>query len=251
MKLQFLAYIFCVALSLASCVVTKNRHYTFNQRYSATAVKKDIALLKKILEANHPALYWYTPKDSINYYFDSISNSITDSLTEIQAKNKIAFAVATIKCGHTSVRFSHQFIALAEKHRYPQFPLSIKTWKDSMVVLGRYNAGDSMFVRGTIITAINGKCNAAVLRQMFSYISADGNANNYKSQAVSNNFPGWYKNVFDIDSIYNITYIDSLNKERTVVIKAFAPKNNSTKKVKDSSQITKTSIPKFQLNKSG
>lgn len=245
MKLRFPAYILCVIVVLTSCVATKNKHYTFNRKYPAVAVRNDISLLKKILEANHPSLYWYTSKDSVNYYFDSITNSITDSITEIQAKNKIAFAVAKIKCGHTSVRFSRQFVSLAEKNRYPQFPLSIKTWKDSMVVLGRYNSGDSMFVRGTIITAINGRKNESILNEMFPYISTDGNADNYKSQAISNNFPGWYRNVFGADTAYAISYVDSLQQERTVTIKAFSPKKDTTKKVKDSTKLVKPSAPKI------
>ena len=171
-----------------SCVATKNKHYTFNQKYAAPVVREDILLLKKILEANHPSLYWYTTKDSLDYYFAKTLASITDSLTETQAKNKIAQVISNIKCGHTSVRFSKQFTDLAEKHRYPQFPLSIKTFKDSMVVLGRYNLEDSVLKRGTVITSINSKKPREILDSLFQFISTDGDAINFKSQVLSNNF---------------------------------------------------------------
>ncbi len=121
-----ITFYFLLFTLLCSCVATKNRNYQFNQKYAAAAVKEDIVLLKKNLEANHPSLYWHTPKDSLDFYFDSTLFTIQDSLTEIQAKNKIAAVVNKIKCGHTSVRFSKQFLQLAEKHKYPQFPLSIK-----------------------------------------------------------------------------------------------------------------------------
>lgn len=229
---------------LTSCVATKNKSYTFNQKYAATTIKEDIILLKQILQANHPSLYWYTPKDSIDYFFQTTLNSITDSLTEIQAKNKIAYIVSKIKCGHTSVRFSKQFIDLAEKHRYPQFPLSIKTWKDSMVVLGRYNIEDAVLKRGTIITAINGRTPKQMLDTFFQFISTDGDALNFKSQVLSNNFPAWYRNIFGIDSSYKIGYIDSLQKEKTTIIKAYTPKIDSVKKKTNNNQkIVEKDVP--------
>lgn len=233
------------SILLTSCVATKNKNYSFNQKYAATDVKEDIVLLKKILEANHPSLYWYTPKDSLDDFFNKTISSITDSLTETQAKNKIASIISKIKCGHTSVRFSKQFTDLAEKHRYPQFPLSIKTWKDSMVVLGRYNLEDSVLKRGTIITSINGRTPKQMLDSFFQFISTDGDATNFKSQVLSNNFPAWYRNIFGTDSAYNISYIDSLHQQKTIRIKAFAPKIDTTKKKTDSTKtVVKQTTPK-------
>jgi hypothetical protein len=232
------------SIFLTSCVATKNKHYSFNQKYAATDVKEDIVLLKKILEANHPSLYWYTPKDSLDYFFAETLNSITDSLTETQSKNKIASIINKIKCGHTSVRFSKQFTDLAEKHRHPQFPLSIKTWKDSMVVLGRYNLEDSVLKRGTIITSINGRTPKQMLDSFFQFISTDGDAINFKSQLLSNNFPAWYRNIFGVDSSYQIGYIDSLQQEKSITIRAYAPKIDTNKKKTDSAKtLVKKEVP--------
>ena len=221
---------FIIIIFSCSCVATKNKNYYFNQKYAATAIKEDMLLLKETLEANHPSLYWHTPKDSLNYFFDSTINSFHDSLTEIQAKNKIAVFVNKIKCGHTSVRFSKQFLKLAEKYKYPQFPLSIKTWKDSLVILGRYNAEDSMLRRGTIITSINNKSSKEIIEQIFPHLHADGHGLNFKSQVLSNNFTAWYRNIFGIDSVYSFRYLDSNRQEKNVLIKYFNPKTDSSKK---------------------
>jgi hypothetical protein len=243
MKVKVVIYVLMGMLS-ASCIPTKNKNYTFNQKYSATAIKSDIALLKKILEANHPSLYWYTPKDSIDYFFKQTINSITDSLTELQVKNKIAAVISNIKCGHTSVRYSNQFVALADKYKYPQFPLSIKVWKDSMVVLARYNLEDSILQRGTVITAINNKKTTEMIENIFRLIPSDGNANNYKSQAVSGNFPAWYRNAFGVDSVYTIDFIDSMNQAKSINIKWFNPIPDTTKKKFDTTKAIVKEVPK-------
>lgn len=226
--LWFMPFIFLVA-----CVSSKQTNYTFNNKKSATELKEDVVLLKKILEANHPSLYWYTPKDSIDYYFNETISSIKDSLTEVEFRNKVSAAISKIRCGHTSVRFSKDFIKEQDKHRYPQFPLYFKVWDDSLVVLANAHPKDSIFKRGTIVTAINGRSNRTLLDTLFNVINTDGYSDNHKNQILSNNFPGWYKNVFGLDSTYTIDYIDANGTKATAVIKNFSPVKDTTTKKKN------------------
>ena len=232
-NISFCGALICSFIFLSSCSSTKTANYHFNQKYPADKLREDFTVLKKILEANHPSLYWYTPKDSIDYYFKTAINSITDSLTETQFRNKVAFAVSKIRCGHTSVRFSKQYTKLAATHLFPAFPLSIKTWDDSMIVLSNAFIKDSILKRGTAITAINGKSVKTLTETMFQYISTDGFAVNFKSQVISGNFPSWYKNVFGLSSTNTVQYIDSNGQQQTTTIKNFIPKKD-TAATKDS-----------------
>ncbi len=177
-------------LFMASCSVSKNSHQIITQKQSPEKLRSDIVLLQKILEANHPSLYWYTPKDSLDHYFKTTIESITDSLTETQFKNKVSWVISKINCGHTSVRNSKKYIKAIRSMRLPQFPLAMKTWDDSLVVLGSAFRKDSVFKRGTIVTAINGKKPPELLDSMFQFIGTDGYSNNFKSQLVSFSFPG-------------------------------------------------------------
>lgn len=251
MNFKQVFYFVFLTICLSSCVATKNKNYSFNQKYSAQQAKQDIAVLKETLEANHPSLYWFTSKDSIDMIFNAVAASITDSLTEMQVKNKIAFILSAIKCGHTSVHYSKQFLALADKYKYPQFPLSIKVWKDSFVVLGYYNKEDSLFKRGTIITSINGRKNKEIMDSVFSLMSTDGNAVNFKNQSLSSNFPAWYKNAFGVDSSYTITYLNKNKQEKNTTIKWFNPKPDTAKKKPDTTKATvaTTAKPKPTISK--
>ena len=234
---------------LSSCVSSHIYHYHFNQKTAAPKLREDVVLLKKILEANHPSLYWYTPKDSVDYYFNNAINSINDSLTETAFRNKVAYVISKIHCGHTAVRLSVDYNRLLEKNRYPMFPLSIKTWGDTMVVVGSYLPKDSIFKRGTIITSINGKTNKQLLDSMFQLIGTDGYSNFYKSQMISGNFPMMYKLVWGLDSNYTITYLDVLGKEQTATISNYAPaivKVKPTRKVTDSLKAVVKTLPKVK-----
>lgn len=235
--LQIFWFVFLLIILLPACSTS---HYTFNQKYPAPELKEDVIILKKVLEANHPSLYWYTPKDSIDYYFDKVINSIKDSLTEVQFHNKVSRAVSKIRCGHTAVRFSKKYNKQFAQHWYPVFPLYLKTWKDSLVVVLNDFSKDPVFTRGTIITSINGISNKTILDSIFQFICADGYSGNYKSQVVSGSFPIWYKTIFGLDSSYHITYINPAGEEKTATIKNFTPQIDTAKKKGPASETKQT-----------
>jgi C-terminal processing protease CtpA/Prc len=239
------------AALFSSCASSRQANYTFNKKYGASELREEFSLLKKILEANHPSLYWYTTKDSLDKYFIDAINSIQDSLTESDYRKKVASVIEKIKCGHTFVRYSKAYTKEAFKYRYPQFPLYLKVWDDSLVVLGSVIHNDSVFKRGTIVTSINGSKPKQILDAMFDVISTDGYNKTYKEQVVTNNFPAWYRNVYGADSIYHITYIDSNEHEAATVVSNFKPKRDtSTKKnpiVKISPEPTRKQLRQMSL----
>jgi hypothetical protein len=185
---------------------------------------KDLHTLQKVIVQNHPSTYWYTPKDSMDYYFSSALASVKDSMSAWAFKNVVATYLANIKCGHTSVHFSPKLTKQYANYRFPQFPLQLKIWKDSAVVIGNLFTKDSILKRGTIVTAINQMPVKPLVDSLYSIISTDGNSINFKSQVLTNNFAGWYKAKFgDTDSVYQISYIDSVGNASTTSITAYLP----------------------------
>ena len=185
---------------------------------------KDLQTLQKVIEQNHPSTYWYTPKDSMDFYFSTALASVKDSMSAWAFKNVVATYLANIKCGHTSVHFSPKLTKQYANYRFPQFPLQIKVWKDSAVVIGNLFTKDSILKRGTIVTAINQMPVKPLVDSLYSIISTDGYSINFKSQVLTNNFAGWYKAKFgDADSVYQISYIDSAGHAATTSIAAYVP----------------------------
>lgn len=214
-----IAFLFfsCLCILFASCSTIKYATYKPERKIDTTKLKDDLRLLKKILEADHPSLYWYTPKDSLDKYFSETIDGITDSLTETTFRNKVAWYISKINCGHTSVRPSKNFADYNIAFRSPRFPLSIKTWGDSLILLGTLNRKDSLLKRGAIITSIENYSNEQLLDSMFQFISTDGYSNNFKSQAISFNFPVYYNFAFPLKDSFLIKYIDDDSEKQTYV----------------------------------
>ncbi len=225
--LYFSIVVCCILCFIAGCSSVKQSAYNPGQKLAPEKLKEDFTLLKKILEANHPSLYWYTPKDSIDAYFSESLNSINDSLTELQFKNKVAWFVSKIRCGHTSARPSKAFSQYAAAHRVSQFPLFIKAWGDTLAVLANLNRADSIFKRGTLITSIDGISNRVLLDSMFGFISTDGYGDNFKNQVISFNFPLYYGFAFPMKDSFAVGYVDSSGMPQASFVKLYRPRVDS------------------------
>ncbi|MEO6221471.1 MAG: S41 family peptidase [Ginsengibacter sp.] len=211
---------------LFSCSVSKN--YDPNKKYSQTTLRKDYTFLKNVFEEKHPSLYWYTPKDSMDYFFDEGYKAITDSMTELQFGWKIiAPLTSTIHCGHTSFSMSKGWNKFIKNKRIPSFPLYLKIWGDTMVVVNNLNPKDSVIKRGTIITSINGIRNGDMIRRMFEFMVEDGYSNNVNYIRLSASFPYFHRNIFGLFKTYNVGYIDSIGIEKTIILPYFAPPEDS------------------------
>jgi hypothetical protein len=90
-------------LLISSCGVSKSS-FSPNKKYALAQVQKDYSLYRNILEEHHPGLYWYTSKDSMDYYFSWGEQHLKDSMTEPEFRKVLTYVTAKVNCGHTSVR---------------------------------------------------------------------------------------------------------------------------------------------------
>ena len=212
-------------LFFTSCSVSKPS-FSPAKKYSIQQVQKDYTIYQTILEEHHPSLYWYSSKDSINYYFNWGQQHLKDSMTEPEFRKIITYVTAKINCGHTSVRSSKAWNKYSDTVRLGKlFPLSIKTWNDTMVVTGNLNRRDSLLKRGTIVTKINNKPVSAIIDTLFEYISTDGYNRTHKYQTLSNRgfFGSLYTSLFGLSEKYTVEYKDPAGQTKTTIIPVYNP----------------------------
>ena len=216
-------------LVLVSCSVSR---HSFNpdNKYGKELLQKDYTVFRDVLEENHPSLYWYTSKDSMDHYFNSGYESISDSMTETQFRTLLSWVVSKISCGHTTVRPSRKYLKYYDTARSRQFPLSFKFWDDSVVVAANLNRRDTILTRGTVVKSLNGKPISFYRDSIFQFLSMDGYGINHKYQSLSNrgNFGGWYRNVFGLQERYRVGYVNNAGEEKTVIVPIFDPYRDST-----------------------
>ena len=214
-------------LLFTGCFSTKK--FDATKKFSKEQLQKDYTLLRNILEKKHPALYWYTPKDSMNYYFDSIYHVISDSMTELQFGWKVLAPLTNkIHCGHTSFGMSKSWNKNIRGKRVPSFPLFLKIWGDTMVLTGNLHRKDSLFKRGTLITSVNGVSNKELISQMMQYLPLDGYSDNVNYIRLSSNFPLYHRYIFGIYNNYSVGYIDANGIKKTAFLPMYNPLLDTT-----------------------
>ena len=212
------AYI-CLAVSCAS----SRSGYNPQKKYPAEILRTDYTLFRHILESSHPSIYWYTTKDSMDYYFDEVYKSLDDSMNEIQFRERLAYVISKIDCGHTSMKGSKAFSHYADTAFSSAFPFALKFWPDTMVITANLRRNEPILQRGTIVTSINGYSARSLTDTLFNYITTDGYSANGKYQSLSTgfSFANLYKNIIGLTDSFDIRYIDSNGLESRAYVKPY------------------------------
>ncbi len=214
-----------VACLFISCGVSRSS-FSAGKKYSPEQLQKDYAIYQSILEEHHPSIYWYTSKDSMDYYFNWGKQQLKDSMTEPEFRKVLVYVTARVNCGHTSVRSSKKYLRYSDTARVGRmFPLSVKAWDEATVVTANLNRRDSILKRGTPITKINGRTLSSLVDTMFGYISTDGYNRTHKYQSLSNRgfFGSLYTSLFGLSERYTVEYRDSTGQLKTTTIPAYRP----------------------------
>lgn len=237
-----------IAVLLGSCA-SSFKSYNPDKKFSKKELQSDYSLLRNILEEKHPSLYWYTTKDSMDFYFDSLYAAIPDSMTELQfGWNILAPLTQKIHCGHTSFAMSNNWGKYLRNRTIPSFPLYVKVWGDTMAVTANLNwKTDSVIKPGTIITSINNLSPNQIANKIFQYLPTDGYAENVNYLRISSNFPYFHRNVFGLYKNYKVGYIDSAGNEKKVTVPMWAPQKDSSQKETPKPSTSKRKLRKARI----
>ena len=202
------------------------------RKYGAAELREDYRLFRNILEESHPGLYWYTPKDSMDHYFEAGEKMIRDSMREPQFRNVLSYVLSHVRCGHTTSRASRSFVKYGDSLRNRTFPLFMKFWPDTAVVAANISRPDSMIARGSVVTAIDNRPIGEIRDSLFKYMSTDGYNETHLYQSLSNRggFSNLFFTVFGYKPKYKVDYTDTLGISRTQNVTVYAPVRDTTKK---------------------
>lgn len=238
---------FVLMVLLGSCAVS--RPYSPAKKFSPQALEEDYSLFRAALEESHPSLYWYTPKDSMDYYFEVGKSKLKDSLTESGFRYVLAYVISKIRCGHTAVRAS-KGAANFSGSQGMSFPLFVKAWPDTVVVTGNLNRKDSNVTRGVILKSIDGRPMAAIIDSMFSFLSADGYNTTHKYQTLSNGgtFRTLYAVIFGLKRQTPVEFIDTAGQLRSAMLNLYNPRADTPRTVtRPSPKISRSERKRMEL----
>src|SRR6186997_3714040 len=120
-----IAYCFLSVIIFGSCSVSKSS-FAPSKKYSPEELNKDYSIFRGALEESHAGIYWYTPKNEMDNYFEWGKSQIKDSLNEEDFRKILSYVISKINCGHNVTRSSKDFMKYRDTSINKIFPLSLK-----------------------------------------------------------------------------------------------------------------------------
>lgn len=224
MKNHFVILLLVLA---SSCAISKK--FNSAAKYAPGVLQEDYTIFQDVLEHEHPGLYWYTTKDSLDAAFAEGRNRLQDSLTETGFRTVLSYVIAQIRCGHTSVAPSKRWSRSIDSLRRPTFPLVLKIWPDTAIVTANLNRRDSVVTRGSLLLSIEGRPMQQIVDSLFHYLPADGYNLTHKYQTLSNRgaFGAVYTAVFGAKRKYDVIFCDTLGNIRSATVTLFQPRDTT------------------------
>ncbi len=251
MGLRFTGSVACLGLVLllSACASSKK---TFNpgHKFSPQQMLQDFDLYRQILEERHPSLYWYTTRTALEHTWGEARQSLRDSMTEAEFRKHLVKATAAIQCGHTTVMASKKYTEYAERQKvHALFPLSVKIWDDTVVVVQNRSNHETRLKRGTLIDSLDGIPVSVLLDTMYQYISADGNNPVARNQLLSlgTNFGSLYITLFGWKEAFRLSYRNDDGDPESVSVRPFTVRRDA--QPEDKRRAKKSETPKSKAEK--
>lgn len=170
--------------------------------------EKDFRILREALEATHPSLYRFTPKEKFDFVFDSLKKSISDSTDQWSFFRKTSIIESLIMEGHSSIMMSSEM--QDELSDQKVFPLEVEFMEDGLLIKSS-NDSSNQYLVGEVIHSINGQSKDKILSIIRSSSgSRSGDSDGFLTGTLSykNNFALAYALFVSSSSTYQIQLSD-------------------------------------------
>lgn len=144
----------------------------FGKKYEVSDLKSDLDFLVRTLEAVHPDLYAYTPREEFYEERRRIEQRLASPLTRIELYFRIAPLAAMLKDGHTKIYpvYEEYFHHIRENGLL--FPLDVEIRDGATIVTANYSP-DSVPVVGSEVLSINGVETGIIIDEFLPLVSGE------------------------------------------------------------------------------
>jgi hypothetical protein len=187
--------------------------YDSAARFPIAQLRADLTYVRQALEEAHPALYWYTPKDSLDHAFARAEAALTHPMAEPEYWRLLQQLVVQVHCGHTRVQHSAAYRGWFRKQTHSYLPFLVAV-RDNRLFITE-NQSTAALPAGTELLAIDGHPTAEILPRLRSLLAADGYGSQFKDKELEVGFfDEYYWNFYPARAIYPVLVADSAGRQQ-------------------------------------
>lgn len=133
----------------------------------------DIDLLYQGLDKFHTGMYWYTPKDSVDFAFQKARNKINSDLNVLEFHKIIAPLVALTREDHTDI-YLPDFVGKKLNSETRFLPFRVVFLGKELYIINNGSDFESLDLEGKIIDFINGETPTEIVEKIGNLFASDG-----------------------------------------------------------------------------
>jgi len=216
MKKKWLLFyvIFVVIVILISRQLLKDNSYDPEKQFTVKRLQQDFLKARKILENNHPALYYFHGKETLDRYFENVYASIDSSMSVKDFYILLSQVTIKANCGHTYLDFPTGYWKNANKI-YKYLPVKLYFQNGKAYLFKNYSQ-DAAIPQGSEILSINDIPTSQIITNFLETVSSDGLNQSYKYTKMNRIHYGLFPGYAEFPDTYHIRYVaskDSVTKE--------------------------------------
>jgi len=197
--------IFLVVIILIFRALLKDSSYDPEKQFTIKQLQQDFLKTRKILENNHPALYYFHGKETLDQYFDNVYALIDSSMSVKYFYILLSRIAAKANCGHTYLELPKGYWKSAHKI-YKYFPFKLYFQDGKAYVLKNYSQ-DTAIPLGAEILSINDTPTSQIIINFLETIYSDGLNQTYKYAKMNRIDYGLFPGYAEFPNYYDLTYV--------------------------------------------
>lgn len=198
----------------------------FEGKVAVNLLLKDLNTIHKDLAENHPNLYWFVEKGTLNKKFDSLKNAINIPLTRMEFRYKVLTVLQCIGDGHLSLIMNANHIKTEDYESYvgnrisPVQQFDFKVIDSKLYVIGSDH--NLLLPPGSEIVSMNGLPASDIIAKMIDGLCADGYNRTFKYFVLNSGaFSNIYSDTFGRQDSINFKIRDAAG-EKSVIIRTIS-----------------------------
>ena len=209
-----------VLLVLMSCRSVKNHNEQITKLHDVVSLHEDIDKVYNQLKKHHPKLYQYTPKEVLDFKFDSLKNTITIPIDSREFYKNLAPVVAQVKQGHVSLSSANKWFTKKKrkqllKSKFEFYALDFEYLQNKLWV--KNTRGKDSTIVGSEVVKIEDDLISDLMDVYKTRLASDGYNTTLHNRYIGRQFSNfYYKDKGFVDSL-RVT----LKNEDSLFVKTF------------------------------
>ncbi|WP_081804605.1 S41 family peptidase [Dokdonia sp. PRO95] len=162
-----------LTIILASVQILSGQDFGDFPKIKKDKLLNDLELLYQGLDKFHTGMYWYTPKDSVDFAFEMAKSKITTDLNVLEFHKIIAPLVALSREDHTNI-YLPEFVSEKLNEEIKFLPFTVVFLDKQLYVVKNGSDFEELDLQGKVIESINGETPIQIVEKIGNLFASDG-----------------------------------------------------------------------------